>query len=422
MTDQALSARSVLRLVRRHKVVISGLILLGLLVGAVYSAVEPPRLTATALIVLPGTVRDMPTQVVIAGSTPVLGAAARASHVAESLPAFQKQVQVKSLTSNILSISVQGTTARQAEDSANAVARSYAGFYAVTSKGAEAQILEPATVAPGTSRLASMLLAGLIGALAGAVIGIAIAVALSRGDRRLRNRDDIADAIGVPVLASIKASHPADPGGWTKLLCGYRPGAVEAWQLRGALHHLGLADLGRGTATSIGVLSLSGDRGALAIGPQLAVFAATLGIPTTLVIGSEHEQDATGPLRTACGALAGQPKPRGNLSVSVREQTSAVEFAEVGLTIVVGVVDRQAPDAVRALRTNTTLLAVSSGAATAEQLARVAASAFGAYCPIGGIAIADPDPADRTTGRLPQLIRPAQRTPTRVLGTNAGTR
>ena len=50
-----------------------------------------------------------------------------------------------------------------------------------------------------------------------------------------------------------------------------------------------------------------------------------------------------------------------------------------------------------------TVLGVSAGAATAEQLARVALSASNAGVDIGGILVSDPDPADRTTGRLLQL-------------------
>jgi hypothetical protein len=423
MTDQAPSARSVLPLVRRHKIVVGGLVMLGLLAGVGYGLSEPPRLTSTTLIVVPGSGRDMPTQVVIAGSTPVLATAAGEAHVTEPLPVFQRQVRAKSLTANVLSISVQAATASQAEDAANAVASSYVAFYAATTKGAAAQILAPATQATGTSLLTYLLLLGLAGALAGALIGTLVAVLVSRGDRRLRHRDDIADAIGVPVMASIKVSHPSDPGDWTKLLQGYRPSAVEAWQLRGALHQLGQADLGEATPSSVGVLSLSDDREGLVIGPQLAVFAARLGIPTTLVIGAEQGADVSGALRTACAALAGQASRLENLSVCVRDQDGSTEPADVGLTVVVVVVEPESPDAVRGLRTPATLLAVSSGSATAEQLARVAASAFGARCPIVGIVVANPDPADRTTGRLPQLIRPAPRMPTRLLGTTtAGTR
>ena len=69
------------------------------------------------------------------------------------------------------------------------------------------------------------------------------------------------------------------------------------------------------------------------------------------------------------------------------------------------------------MRTTATVLGVSAGAATAEQLARVAASAAADGREIAGILVADPDPADHTTGRLPQLARPAQRRmPTRVTG------
>ena len=61
------------------------------------------------------------------------------------------------------------------------------------------------------------------------------------------------------------------------------------------------------------------------------------------------------------------------------------------------------------MRTTATVLGVSAGAATAEQLARVAASAAADGRDIAGILVADPDPADHTTGRLPQLARPAHR-------------
>ena len=45
----------------------------------------------------------------------------------------------------------------------------------------------------------------------------------------------------------------------------------------------------RATGSSVAVLSLSSDPGAFALGPQLAVFAASLGIPTALVIGPQQD-------------------------------------------------------------------------------------------------------------------------------------
>ena len=58
------------------------------------------------------------------------------------------------------------------------------------------------------------------------------------------------------------------------------------------------------------------------------------------------------------------------------------------------------------MRASTTVLGVSAGAATAAQLVGVAVSAAADGRQIDGILVADPDPADHTTGRVPQLTRP----------------
>jgi len=55
--------------------------------------------------------------------------------------------------------------------------------------------------------------------------------------------------------------------------------------------------------------------------------------------------------------------------------------------------------------------------ATADQVARLAVSAVSDGREITGILVADPDSADATTGRLPQLGRhAARRLPTRMTG------
>jgi hypothetical protein len=76
---------------------------------------------------------------------------------------------------------------------------------------------------------------------------------------------------------------------------------------------------------------------------------------------------------------------------------------DAALTVVVAVVDSGGPQMPKTLRTATTLLGVSAGVATADQLARLAASAAADGREITGILVADPDSADATTGRLPQL-------------------
>ena len=144
------------------------------------------------------------------------------------------------------------------------------------------------------------------GVLAGVVLGVLVALAIGRGRRPLRERDEIADSIGVPIMASVRVSRPAKPSGWTKLLDGYAPEAADAWRLRNVLRELGHLDLAGGDGSSVAVLSLARDRKALALGPQLAAFAAQQGIPATLVLDSRQDAKVTAALRAACVAAPGR--------------------------------------------------------------------------------------------------------------------
>jgi hypothetical protein len=93
------------------------------------------------------------------------------------------------------------------------------------------------------------------------------------------------------------------------------------------------------------------------------------------------------------------------------------------LTVVVSVVDSRSPRVPEMMRTTATVLGVSAGAVTAEQLARVAVNVAANGREINGILVADPEPTDRTTGRIPQLARPVQRRlPTRLNGLGTETR
>ena len=432
MSEQALDLRRSVQIVRRHKILVGSFAVLGLLAGAGYAVLRPPMLTSNAIVALPATNHDTATQVVIAASSPVLKDAVGNIHPAMSLQTLRGLVQVKSLTTNLLSISAQGKTAAQAAGTANAVANSYVAYVktAQSTVGAvRAHLLQPATNASGASLPKHMLITGGLGALAGALIGVIIALAISRSDRRLLQRDQIANAIGVPVLASIPAGHPADAGRWTRLLEDYEPNVVHAWQLRTALRYLGQADVSangsNGDGLSVAVLSLSSDRGALALGPQLAVFAASLGIPTALVIGPPDEtaSKVAAGLRTACAAPP-SPSRSSLLRVTVADHCN-MPWRQPGakLTVIVTVVDGQAPRIADTIRTSATVLGVSAGEVTAAQLAGVAVSAAADDRQIDGIIVADPDPADHTTGRVPQLRRPTRRRmPTRPADVKAETR
>jgi capsular polysaccharide biosynthesis protein len=440
VSQQALDLRRSLQIVRRHKILVGIVLALGLVAGGAYAALHPPTLTSTAEVLLPQSGQAATsgaqaaangaadpytvTQEVIAESNPVLLGALPNVRPAVSIIELRHEVQIGSLTPYILSISAEGKVAADTEATANAVARSYIHYVgSLSGPGGQvsAQLLQPATSATGPSPLKSIVIFALLGAIAGALIGTVIALAISRSDPRLRERDEIANSIGVPVLASFPVDHPSDAGGWTKLLEDYKPGALHELQLRRALQQLELTAVGVSAGSqndrwSFTVLSLSSDPRALALGPQLAIFAASQGIPTALVVGPQQDARVTAALRTACAAPLTSSKRPGHLQVIVSDGEVEAQ-GNATLAVVVVVVDGRNPQVPDTMRTTATLLGVSSGAATADQLARAAVSAATSGREITGILVADPDSNDATTGRLPQLGRRGQRRmPTRMTG------
>jgi len=440
LSQEALDLRRSIQIVRRHRLLVGVLVTLGLVAGGAYAALYPTVATGTALVVLSqsgtaalngaaaaangGADPYTQTQEVIAKSNPVLLAALPKVQPAMSLNQLRNDVAIGNLTPYIISVSVQAKTAAEAAANANVVAQSYISYIgSASSLGGQvsAQLLQSATPSTGSSLRQYLIYAlyALAGAILGALVGVIAALARSRNDRRLRERDEIANSIGVPVLASFPVDRPSDAGKWIRLLEDYKPGALHALQLRKALQALELpaaevnfgSDNGRWSVT---VLSLSSDSRALALGPQLASFAAAQGISTALVIGPQQEASATATLRTACAAppaSAGRPR---NLRLLVTDGDVEPQ-PDTALTVVVAVVDSRSPQLPGPIRTTSALLGVSAGVATADQLARAAVNAATSGCEITGILVADPDPADATTGRLPRLgRRHARRTPTRM--------
>jgi capsular polysaccharide biosynthesis protein len=407
MSDQPLNLKRSLQILRQHWMTVGFIVLLGLAGGAGFAAVSPHLYSDTALVVLSNSTHNMTTQVLIADSNPVLAAAARRLHPAVSVQALSKRVQVAAPIAFVLSISAQGKTAAQAVIAANAVADSYVAYVSgPASPGGKvsARVLQHARSASKAPLLIPMLTIGGIGALAACLLGTIAVLAVYRSNRRLRQRDEMADAIGVPVLASVQARHPRKAHHWTRVLDRYQPGAADGRRLRNALNHLGLADpLSAGASSggsSVTVLSLSSDWRALALGPQLAVFAASRGILTALIIGGGPDLDIMAELRAACGAPPSSRRSK-QLRVAVADHSSH-NWPDAALTVVVAVVDGRSPDVADTIRTDAVVLGVTAGAVTAEELARVAASrADGRH--FAGILMADPDPADPTTGRMPQL-------------------
>ena len=109
MSQQGLDLRRSVQIVRRHKVLVAIMVVLGLVAGRCYTFLHPPMLTSTALVVLPQTPQAVQgaaatanggpdpyttTQEVIAGSNPVLSSA---------LPHVRPSMSLAELRDNIRS-------------------------------------------------------------------------------------------------------------------------------------------------------------------------------------------------------------------------------------------------------------------------------------------------------------------------------
>ncbi|MEU4287742.1 Wzz/FepE/Etk N-terminal domain-containing protein [Kribbella sp. NPDC026596] len=399
MSTQQLDVKKSWRAIRRHRLIVAAVAAVGLLGGVAAGFLVPPLHTATSLVVLPpppaadpekatGT-QSIDTQVFIAESEPVLKSAGQ--NLTPPLPTevVRGRVKVTAVTEDVIKIDAKGTTAAQSMRLANAVAEVYLVFVTTDQKlpgdlgkKTGARVLEQATTARGGNMAIHLGIFGLLGALIGAVAGSIGVLAKVRGDRRLRLRDEFADAVGLPVLASVSSYRANDASDWAYLLEHYSPTAVEAWSLRKTLHHLGLDVKGRGPL-SLTVISFAGDDKALPLGPQLATLANSIGISTSIVVDSHQEGSD-----------------------------------DAALSIHLVVVDREAPHVAGAEPTTNTIVALSAGTVTAEELARLAVAAAADDRNIDGLVVTDPDPTDRTIGRVSQSARrSSSRLPTLLTGT-----
>ncbi|MGH7511720.1 MAG: hypothetical protein ACREOQ_02240 [Gemmatimonadales bacterium] len=412
MSGQALDLKRSAQIVWRLRALVGGVIALGFLLGAVYTALSPARYVSTTLVAIsPST--PVASQAAVVTSPQVLVPALRTVDRGMTLDALAERIHAQYAAAGLMSIMAAGNTPSQAIQTVNIVTRSYLAYASSPDSPAgalEVRPFEAATSAQGTPLATRLFYAAGTGVLIAAMIGVIIAIAVGRNNQPLRERDEIADSVGVPILGSVRTRRSARASGWQKLLDGYEPAPADSWRLRKVLRELGLSSSSpaslAGDGHSVAVLSLSGDRKALALGPQLAAFAAAQGIPATLVLDARAGGKATAALRAAAIAPTGPRRPE-NLRVIVVDGDDAAPPSG-GLVVVVAVVDGRTPRVASTMRATTTLLGVASGAATAQQLVRVAASAAGDGRDIEGILVADPDPADPTTGRLPQLARPGQ--------------
>jgi capsular polysaccharide biosynthesis protein len=271
---------------------------------------------------------------------------------------------------------------------------------------AGASVIQPAS--PGKqSDLVTDALTYVLGGAAACALFIALCLLVTnQRDPKLRSRDEIADAVGIPVVTSMRVRPPHSTHAWRELLRAYIPDSPDAWALRQLLHGL-VPDAGRESPTPQGfvliVLAVSGDTAGLAVGPQIASFAASNGIATQLFAAQHHESATT--LWAACS----QHPERERMPAALSVTTVADSRARVDLTVRLVVLDRDTPEPdPDFVAGGTAVLAVSSGAATRRNLADAVVAADRVGLTVHGIVVANPDPLDRTTGRLSgvELVSP----------------
>lgn len=299
------------------------------------------------------------------------------------------------------------------------------------SSGDRSMVIQAATPPIGPPLLQRLVTWLPLGALAGAALAAMIILMAARRDPRAVLRDDIADAVGSPVLAAVRSRAQRNVSGWSNLLETYEPSPTEAWSFRQVLRALappgakGESRSGEGRPgegrrpwkldhpLSVLAVSMSGDVRSLAVGVQFAAFAASLGIVTRLEHFGVQEQAAT---LWAALATDRVSEPRPGLLLPGLSEDQAVE-----LHIVLTVVDRREPTLRGAPDADATLLTVTADTATAEELAHVALAVDDAGRRVNGIVVADPDPSDRTSGRytLEERVRRVP-LPMRVTGLGAG--
>lgn len=137
MNEQPLDLKAFFRVVWRRRILIGVLALIGFVAGVAHVTLMPPMPKARVLVILPpsslttsnGTqVNQMPTQIIIATSTPVLAAAGAAVSPPVSPTALKSRVVATALAANVLQFQVTAPKASDAEKLANAEATDYIAY------------------------------------------------------------------------------------------------------------------------------------------------------------------------------------------------------------------------------------------------------------------------------------------------------
>ncbi len=320
----------------------------------------------------------------------------------------------------------------QAEGDASSQARVVSNDLALAQLDGDASNSGGSVIQSATSAIKPSVLRipefGLIGLAVGLLVGVCAAFAVGRKDRRLRRRDEIARASGAAVLASLTPSKAFKSEDLLEVLENFRPSVSDKANLRRLLDELdvhklgsrpetmhsqnGAAQNGAGQngssvhheAVDVSAIVLAGDGKAVVAITELPAFAASLGLPVALVV--DGSSASTQQLSIACAARdpLDLAAPRPNLLTFA--STPAKSPEGVSLTVTVEVVDPVTLDVadestVRSPsdRRQISILVVSSGFATPEDLEVVALASEHHGQPLAGVVVCDPERSDNTSGQ-----------------------
>ncbi len=203
------------------------------------------------------------------------------------------------------------------------------------------RVLQSAALVPASRT--QLALYPIAGAVLGLLIGCLFAFFRSRRDHRLHLRDEIAGALGVPVVASVSSTACKSAKDWRRLLENYKASPVDSWNVRRLLRALPLTEGERGP--QLNVIAFAADGAAVAGGVQIASCAAALGIAVDLVPG-EHSSLTL--LRAAIGVIG--PANGGDQDFIFQPRASGPEPSPSRLTLCVVPVDEHKPQTSSARR------------------------------------------------------------------------
>jgi capsular polysaccharide biosynthesis protein len=340
------------------------------------------------------------------GSSAVSGLEAQAAALTQQVNKYDKEIQYTQGTIDSLgptsAIAQQDTqllaslTTAQADaslqlQSVNSQIAAAKLDVAATNGGTE--VIQHASSATGPS-LSSRLLPIAAGAILGFLIGGAFVIIRTRGSN-LTTRDEIATVAGVPVLLSLSVGRVTKSSEWLELLRRREPAVMELWNVRKVLSNFDIPASGQRVLT---VITLADDKSSMAAVADFAVAAATMNIPTSLVLTSD-DSGSRG-LSEACDLLTARDEAaRPNLRLF--KGSAPVEDAHGALTIVSVVLSPDQPKLPAYVARGTVILATSAGFVDQEHLVRVLIAIGQEGLSLQGLFVANPLSGDRTLGSFP---------------------